>query len=171
VTHFITNNVLGLSSVDCQLQQSPFYAPFHVAGEVATTLATGGIGAIRSIGAAVLERVAAQAAARAVISEGLARGPEAINEGIYVIKAARGTYVGQSGNIARRLAEHVASGKFTADEVANAERTLVTGGKTAREIAEQLEIDARGGVKNLINIVNPIGKGRWSLMPSQPYSR
>jgi RHS repeat-associated protein len=73
ITHFITNNLLGLSSVDCQLQQSAFYTPFRVAGEVISTIATGGAGAVRSVGAAVIERVAAREAAevgaRAAVKE------------------------------------------------------------------------------------------------------
>ncbi len=90
--------------------------------------------------------------------------PAAPTEGIYVIRTARGTYVGQSGNIDRRLAEHVVSGKFSLDEVSSAERFEVTGGKTAREVAEQRKIDELGGVGNLLNKVNPIGQRRIALM-------
>ncbi|MGN8048138.1 RHS repeat-associated core domain-containing protein [Curtobacterium sp. 22159] len=90
--------------------------------------------------------------------------PATPTEGIYVIRTARGTYVGQSGNIDRRLAEHVVSGKFSLDEVSSAERFEVTGGKTAREVAEQRKIDELGGVGNLLNKVNPIGQRRIALM-------
>jgi RHS repeat-associated protein len=96
--------------------------------------------------------------------------PEVANEGVYVVRSSLGDYVGQSGNIDQRLAGYVSSGRFTASEVADAERSLVTGGKTAREVAEQLEIDSRGGVANLLNIRNPIGEARFPLMP-QPYAR
>ncbi len=82
-----------------------------------------------------------------------------------------GVYVGQSSNITRRLGQHVGSGKFTADEVANAARQGVTGGRTAREIAEQTMIDRMGGIDNLLNLVNPIGPRRFGLMPNQPYGR
>jgi hypothetical protein len=101
-----------------------------------------------------------------------AEAAEAANEGVYVIRSSLGDYVGQSGNIAQRLAGYVSSGRFTSEEVAAAERTLVTGGKTAREVAEQMEIDSRGGVQNpnLLNIRNPIGDARVPLMP-QPYAR
>ena len=98
------------------------------------------------------------------------QSPEVVNEGVYVVRSSLGDYVGQSGNIDQRLAGYVSSGRFTASEVADAERTLVTGGKTAREVAEQLGIDSRGGVANLLNIRNPIGEARFPLMP-QPYAR
>jgi hypothetical protein len=77
----------------------------------------------------------------------------------------------QSGDITRRLGEHVSNGKFTQAEVDAAERYAVSGGKTAREIAEQLTIDSLGGVDNLLNIRNPVGKSRFWIMPNQPYSR
>jgi len=42
--------------------------------------------------------------------------------------------------------------------------TEVLGGKTAREIAEQLRINSLGGVRNLENIRNPIGAARQYLL-------
>ena len=66
------------------------------------------------------------------------------NEGIYIVKTPAGDYVGQSGNISQRLVQHVYSGKFTQAEVNAAERIAVSGGKMAREIAEQLKIDEMG---------------------------
>jgi hypothetical protein len=39
------------------------------------------------------------------------------------------------------------------------------GGELSREIAEQARINALGGIKNLDNIRNPIGKARLFLMP------
>lgn len=93
------------------------------------------------------------------------------NEGIYVVPSATGTYVGQSGNITRRLSQHVLKGKFTQAEVDAAERIHVGGGKTAREVSEQLKIDEFGGIDNLANKVNPIGARRFGLMPNQPYTR
>jgi hypothetical protein len=41
------------------------------------------------------------------------------------------------------------------------------GGKTAREVAEQLRILDRGGVGNLENIRNPIGPRRANLLPQR----
>lgn len=95
-------------------------------------------------------------------------GPELVGgdveEGIYVIRGARGTYVGQSGNMSARLASHVRTGRFTQSEVDAAQRVQVLGGKTAREIAEQQRIDAFGGIQNLLNKRNPIGTARIHLM-------
>jgi len=97
---------------------------------------------------------------------------KAADEGIYVIQSARGTYVGQSGNIPSRMSQHLVDngGRFTQAELNAAERIVVPGGKTAREIAEQQRIDAAGGIDELLNVRNPIGKRRLDLMP-QPYSR
>ena len=46
----------------------------------------------------------------------------------------------------------------------------MTGGRTAREIAEQQKIDDLGGIDVLLNIRNPIGLQRFDLMPP-PYAR
>ena len=94
-----------------------------------------------------------------------------IESGNYVVSTPRGEYVGQSGNISNRLDQHVASGKFTQAEVAAAQRISVPGSKLDREIAEQLLIDSKGGVPNLVNVVNPIGPKRFGVMPNQPYVR
>ncbi len=95
------------------------------------------------------------------------------NEGIYVVTKAGGPnkgkqYVGQSGNISRRMRQHVRAGKFTQAEANAAARIPVPGGKTKREVAEQKLIDTLGGLKggNLLNKVNPVGDKRiGSLMP------
>lgn len=91
--------------------------------------------------------------------------------GIYVVNSGSGVYVGQSGNIGKRLAQHVPKGKFTQQEVDAAARVAVAGGKTQREIAEQSMIDAMGGIDGLLNELNPMGPKRFGLMPNQPYSR
>ena len=91
-----------------------------------------------------------------------ARGA-AIVEGIYAVETVAGeTYVGQSGNIAQRLAQHVDNGFITQGAADNATLYEVLGGKTSREVAEQGLIDFNGGVDNLANQVNPIG-GRPNL--------
>jgi len=98
---------------------------------------------------------------------------DAANEGIYVVNSARGTYVGQSGNIAQRFSQHLIEngGRFTQDELDAAERFGVSGGKTAREIAEQQKIDEfPNGIDDLLNQRNPIGPRRFNLMP-EGYSR
>lgn len=81
-------------------------------------------------------------------------------EGIYEFTDQKTgeTYVGQSGDIDRRLGEHVRSGRLS--RVDAAKRTSVSGGKFAREIAEQNRINELGGISNLANKVNPIGPNR-----------
>ena len=104
---------------------------------------------------------------------GLFLGRAQVAEGIYEFTAVSGrTYVGQSGNIAARLEQHIASGKLLSGTPVKT--TEVLGGKTAREIAEQLRIDALGGihqngVKVLENIRNPIGTLRKDLL--LPYQK
>ncbi len=102
---------------------------------------------------------------------GSSKPASSVESGTYVVKTSKGEYVGQSGNISRRMSEHVRSGKFTQIEADAAERFAVAGGKTQREIAEQMLIDQKGGIDQLLNKVNPIGAKRFDLMPSQPYSR
>ena len=67
------------------------------------------------------------------------------------------------------MGEHVRDGKFTQEQVDNAIRTEVPGGKTQREIAEQRRInDLTDGVgassDKVLNKVNPIGPKRRHLM-------
>ncbi len=95
---------------------------------------------------------------------------ETANEGVYVVDSSEGTYVGQSGNIDARLADHIANGKFSQSEVDGAQRISVQGGRTAREIVEQRTIDEFGGTSQLLNIRNPIGVSRFELM-GPGYSR
>jgi hypothetical protein len=86
-----------------------------------------------------------------------------ITEGIYEFEAASGrTYVGQSGDIAARLEQHLASGKLLPGTSVSSVEVL--GGKTAREIAEQLRINELGGIKNLDNVRNAIGTARQYLL-------
>jgi hypothetical protein len=86
-------------------------------------------------------------------------------EGIYEFKAATDKkYVGQSNNIARRLGEHIRSGKLKEDDLSTVESTEVLGGKLAREAAEQKRIDELGGIKELENKVNPIRPSRQHMM-------
>lgn len=93
-----------------------------------------------------------------------ARRGAQIAEGVYVVKTANGAkYVGQSGNIEARLAQHMNSGKTTSTAVESATKLEVLGGKTAREVAEQRTINQIGGLDKLANKVNPIG-GRPQLL-------
>ncbi|PRD47252.1 RHS repeat-associated core domain-containing protein [Sphingobacterium haloxyli] len=93
-------------------------------------------------------------------------GGDAI-EGIYEFKAASGkTYIGQSENIPARLQQHIKSGKLLPNTAVKT--TEILGGKTAREIAEQLRINTLGGVKVLENVRNPIGAARQYLLSEIP---
>ncbi len=110
-------------------------------------------------------------AVRAYRASKAARAAESTvaNEGIYQFTASSGkTYVGQSGDIAARLEQHIASGKLLEAELPNVTRTEVLGGKTAREVAEQLRINELNGVKGLENVRNPIGPARKHLIPDDP---
>jgi RHS repeat-associated protein len=97
------------------------------------------------------------------------KGSTQAAEGIYEFTAASSkTYIGQSGNIPVRLEKHIASGKLLPGT--SVRTTEVLGGKTAREIAEQLRINSLGGIyqngtKVLENIRNPIGPARQYLLP------
>ncbi|MEN6384742.1 MAG: RHS repeat-associated core domain-containing protein, partial [Phycisphaerales bacterium] len=102
-----------------------------------------------------------------VVTAGTGSGQAAksAQQGIYEFTSQSGkTYVGQSSNIPRRIAEHVNSGKLLANDLKTVKTTQVTGGKIAREIAEQTRIDRLGGVKNLENVRNAIGPARSNLM-------
>jgi RHS repeat-associated protein len=91
--------------------------------------------------------------------EGIYEGPDAMAPGK--------TYVGQSGDIPSRITQHEASGRFAPG--ANISATEVTGGKTAREIAEHKRIQQLGGVSSQAgsqtsNIRRPIGPKREHLL-------
>ena len=93
----------------------------------------------------------------------IARGGRTVTQGICESAARSGQkYVGQSGNIPRRIGEHARSGKLPKGNPVST--TEVLGGRTAREIAEQRRIDALGGIDNLENKINPIGPKRQHLL-------
>jgi RHS repeat-associated protein len=86
-------------------------------------------------------------------------------EGIYEFVGRSGKiYVGQSGNIGLRLAQHLESGALLEEGISSVRFTEVSGGRLAREIAEQLRINELGGVRNLQNLRNAIGTAREYLM-------
>jgi RHS repeat-associated protein len=100
------------------------------------------------------------------VEAGGRRSAAVATEGIYEFTAASGkTYVGQSGNIAARIAQHLRSGKLLAADASSVRTTEVLGGKTAREVAEQVRINQLGGILKLENKVNPIGPARSHLLP------
>jgi RHS repeat-associated protein len=109
--------------------------------------------------------------APAIGLQGLKIGSKkAIKEGIYEFVDTSGKkYVGQSGNIAKRLQDHVRSGKLDPSQVKNVKVKEVLGGKTKREIAEQKrinEITNNVGAKSpkVSNQKNPIGPKRQHLL-------
>ena len=87
-------------------------------------------------------------------------------EGIYEFSDAKHpgkTYVGQSGDVEKRLGQHIAPGKVEPETSVTIKP--VAGGKTAREVAEQRRINQLGGTANrpgsqTSNQRNPIGQKR-----------
>ena len=119
--------------------------------------------AVLTTGVKAVKAAQAVRAAEEVIVAG--KEVATIAEGIYQFTHATSgkIYVGQSKNLAKRLRWHIAKGNLKAGETVTV--TEVLGGKTQREIAEQLRIDALGGVDFLENVRNPIGKAREYLLP------
>lgn len=68
------------------------------------------------------------------------------------------------GQLGKRLAQHVRSGKITKWQARTARVELVRGGKLEREIAEQRMIDRLAGIARLEDKRNPIGPNRRHLM-------
>jgi RHS repeat-associated protein len=110
--------------------------------------------------------IAAKVAAREAAQEAIQKSAQAaVKEGIYEFTAASGkTYVGQSGDIGARITQHLASGKLLPRDLTSLRFSEVLGGRTAREIAEQLRINELGGIEGLENIRNPIGLARQHLL-------
>lgn len=84
-------------------------------------------------------------------------------EGVYEFSEKGKTYVGQSGDVAGRVGQHLESGKLVPGTTVTV--TPVPGGKTAREVAEQKRINQLGGTANrpgsqTTNQRNPIGPKR-----------
>ena len=86
--------------------------------------------------------------------------------GIYEFKGKTGkVYVGQSENIFRRIQQHLRSGKLRPEDIKTLKwKTMGGSSRIEREIAEQLKIDALGGVRKLENVINAIGKNRQHLL-------
>ncbi|MBZ5527084.1 MAG: hypothetical protein LAN71_04165 [Acidobacteriia bacterium] len=122
-------------------------------------VATEGLGEAAEAGEAAGSTRAAGSVGTSAVKEGIYEGADATAPGR--------TYVGQSGNVPERLAQHEASGKFPGGTKVST--TEVKGGKTAREIAEQKRLNELGGVRSnpgstTSNQRNPIGKKRKKLM-------
>ncbi len=89
-------------------------------------------------------------------------------EGIYKITTKNGDeYVGQSKDVVKRLNQHTSgpTPKFDKSEITSIDVTPVSGGKTNREIVEQMQLDKIGGkdAPNVLNKVNPLGSKRQNL--------
>jgi RHS repeat-associated protein len=142
------------------------------AGDAVGDAAGSGAGALETAGAVLTDtlRTAALAApAAGLLRSGATAGASEVgviaSEGIYEFTAMSGrTYVGQSGNITRRLAEHVRAGRLAPGTPVRT--TEVLGGRTTREVAEQLRINELGGIQVLENVRNPIGPNRAHLLSS-----
>lgn len=128
-------------------------------GPELSEVARNGLGLLRGAGAT-----------GAPIIEGAGAAAGGVRQGIYEFpdQAAGGVpYVGQSGNIPRRLGEHADAGRLTAGTESTTE---VLGGKTAREVAEHRRIQQiTGGVparqsSAVSNKVDPIGPDRQHLL-------
>jgi hypothetical protein len=106
--------------------------------------------------------------ARVAAAEGSAvkTTSQAATQGVYEFADAANkgkTYVGQSGNMPRRLQEHGRAGRLAPG--ASATTTQVGGGRVPREVAEQGRINQLGGTRNVpgsrtSNIRNPVSKQR-----------
>jgi len=83
--------------------------------------------------------------------------------GVYKYMTKTGPYIGSTGNFGQRLAQWRATGRLQPG--VPVKKIRVTGGRTAREIREQLEILKTGGLANTINKRNPIGIRRAYLLP------
>ena len=97
---------------------------------------------------------------------------KSIKEGIYTFKEGDAAYIGQSGNIPKRLKAHELSGKKAPG--VDAKVSKVTGGKTEREIAEHKKIqETTGGIPasqstKVTNKRDPIGPNRQNLLKDNP---
>jgi RHS repeat-associated protein len=90
----------------------------------------------------------------------------AVKEGIYEFVSETGEiYVGQSGRIGERLFKDHLGGKLLPENIHTIKVREVLGGKTAREIQEQIRINELGGIGKLRNERNAIGPTRQHLMP------
>jgi hypothetical protein len=119
--------------------------------ELLEGLATGGPGS--SFGGL------SRSAAREVIETALA----GTKEGVYVFKAKNGFwYVGQSGNLAERLMQHIASGKLSPADLGSVRFSEVAGAeRLGRNIVEQFGIEEYRRIHGPIaNVINAIGQSR-----------
>lgn len=107
-----------------------------------------------------------------VVKAAEGEGKALAKTGIYWFRDAKTglPYVGQSSDIAKRIAQHLRSGKLAAADLHTVESAEVAGGKTAREIAEHKKIQSITGGQparysdKVANKVDPIGPKRQHLL-------
>jgi RHS repeat-associated protein len=145
----------------------PFADPFQDRGHygkcesgVGASQALGGVARDVGLAAATGGVAFARGGASRILAGGTGRG------GIYEITTTAGRYVGETHKFTSRfkngLGIHNSKGV-----VQTIKRWAVRGDKSAvttRQIAEQARIDKLGGIKNLLNKLNPIGPKRKHLM-------
>jgi RHS repeat-associated protein len=136
-------------------------------GGATLTVAGGTVGVPAAVGGGLLVGHAGAFGGSAIFN--LSKNTEGIYEFPDATSAGR-TYVGQSGDRARRLKAHEKSGRKGPGTEPT--ETDVAGGKTAREVAEQRRIDELGGTRDkpgsqTSNIRNPIGPARKALMEKE----
>lgn len=96
-------------------------------------------------------------------------------EGVYIYynRKLGAHYVGQSGDISKRLQQHINAGNLDPEDLKEVEVIAIAGGKVKREIAEQFIIKYEyGGISDeLANKINPLGEQRMDFMPKVPESK
>jgi RHS repeat-associated protein len=130
-----------------------------------------GAAAIGIVSDAGVAKVAAMAAREGAAAMKIGRETSLFaKEGIYEFKEGAQIYIGQSGNIAERLEQHIASGKLAPDAISSVKTTEVLGGKTSREVTEHRRIQEITGGKPasrsdaVSNKKDPIGPNRSDLL-------
>ena len=162
-----------LSAYDVYDAASTVLDPDATAGQKVFSVSAAAAGLVLPGGGYSAVDDIAEAGATVVRSVGKKSDDNVVREGIYEFKDDTGVpYVGQSGNIDRCLAEHARTGKLPSDN--DVTITEVTGGRTAREIAEHNRIQEltkgrKAGESNRVsNRRDPIGENRRHLLDEQP---
>jgi RHS repeat-associated protein len=101
-----------------------------------------------------------------------AEGKPLVKAVVYWFKEAHSQlpYIGQTSNFAKRIAQHIKDKKLLAAELHTVEAVEVSGGKTAREIAEHQKIQEHTGnvpareSGKVANKKDPIGPARQHLL-------
>lgn len=145
----------------------------NLAAEGAAGMRATGTDAAASLAAVVVPGLPATAVRGSGAVADAARGVPRAGRYEFPDQAAGGKpYVGQSGNIPKRLEQHERAGRYSPAS-GSASTTAVPGGRTAREISEHQRIqEITGGVPArqsgaVSNQVDPIGPKRRHLLPGE----